>query len=780
MYTLQNNTPLSNTGVNAGEVVRYVRNALSGTSKGANDPGIKNRSIDGFLKDANEWKRTLERRTEQKSCGFFARPDYKYKECGNVVLKNKKLVISSLKEIGNSFHTQHENRSNARQEENKDTTQANQQQQKSSHLSIARSNKNERDIDNGFSLIKERLRRAEKRITFIKAGQKLADQLVKENAEKELERQQGRDWNDDMVMIDPSCKKNSIPVTNLTTDDEKQSGDGQTDNQTETRSYRYFAEKLENIVTIFKIVQNMRPRDLKTKTPLSLDALKSLKNSNFYENRRTGRLSILSQRHESLSHGTTPKTRDAGTKIPHASNLHESTSRHSEIGSPNLATPRIRNTATNSKQNRRLSPVSFSRHVENVDDFITVEPATPLTAADQQLEVNNNWMKVAPSRHGGMNANVSRQQMSHKRQRQPSLWHVARARHSSKTLPPISLDATPSRMNASNSPNPMTSSRRKITIYNKHNKNQSPVMSQQQSYRVPETWDEFVSMETGTTTTGTGGQAAANANKNETTENQLDVNNNFVRGPSRVGIHSNTSKQQMSFKRQRVHTWNTKQTTENIPLWQKIIQQSHQRDINEKDIQNANAKKQGKSSSEKHEELLSSLVNGFEKTKKKYADKVEKELINRADAYQVQYDAIAATHLKEQDLKRMRTRVQEWRQLINAESARPPTWMELLKMEQKELGIKKNDAGMGAKFQQLRKYVDTQGSAVLKAKLCLLVLSLPAYEICKVPMQDAAKFFAKHIVDTSENNINEWLVSRKLLTNNNKNENNDNVENCNK
>ena len=60
------------------------------------------------------------------------------------------------------------------------------QQQKSSHLSSARSNKNEREIDNGFSLIKERLRRAEKRITFIKAGQKLADQLVKENAVKVL------------------------------------------------------------------------------------------------------------------------------------------------------------------------------------------------------------------------------------------------------------------------------------------------------------------------------------------------------------------------------------------------------------------------------------------------------------------------------------------------------------------------------------------------------------------------------------------------------------------
>ena len=38
-----------------------------------------------------------------------------------------------------------------------------------------------------------------------------------------------------------------------------------------------------------------------------------------------------------------------------------------------------------------------------------------------------------------------------------------------------------------------------------------------------------------------------------------------------------------------------------------------------------------KSSSEKHEEILSNLVNGFENTKKKFADKVQKELVDRAE-----------------------------------------------------------------------------------------------------------------------------------------------------
>lgn len=111
MFSLQNsnNTPvLSNPSANVNEVVKYVRGALTGVSKGANDPGIKNRSVDGFFKNEklHSWKKTLDRRTQQKSCGFFARPDNKYKECGGVELENRRLVINSLKRIGNYFHAQ--------------------------------------------------------------------------------------------------------------------------------------------------------------------------------------------------------------------------------------------------------------------------------------------------------------------------------------------------------------------------------------------------------------------------------------------------------------------------------------------------------------------------------------------------------------------------------------------------------------------------------------------------------------------------------------------------
>ena len=43
-------------------------------------------------------------------------------------------------------------------------------------------------------------------------------------------------------------------------------------------------------------------------------------------------------------------------------------------------------------------------------------------------------------------------------------------------------------------------------------------------------------------------------------------------------------------------------------------------------------------------------------------------------AYEVQFDSFGLSHLREQDLKRMRNRVNEWRNEINASMARPPSW----------------------------------------------------------------------------------------------------------
>jgi len=749
MFSLQNsNTPvLSNPSATVNEVVKYVRSALTGVSKGANDPGIKNRSVDGFFKDekVHLWKKTLDRRTHQKSCGFFARPDNKYKECGGVELENKRLVINSLRRIGNYFHAQEEENctTTPREEENKEANHFlyhnHHKQNDTSHLKLVNSNRRhhrryERENDVGMSMIKDRLARADRRITSVKAGQKLADYLIKEDEEKEEEwrRQQELFNQADMVMINPSSVKKhsnniqsnvasgnisgvtgvggeSINNNNNNNNNKKQSlitsEDGCADDDDEqheelvaaSRNHRYFVKKLDHLITLFKITQNMRPRDLKTKTPLSVETLKNIRKSNYYENRRTGRLSIMSHRRESLS----------------------------------LMTPRHRDNTHNNNHN-----TYYTTHNNNHNTYNN-------NTHNNNYNTHNNHQNT----HNGTSNTFN-----------------------SKLLPPI-LNESTSRHSEVASPSILTTPRcRKTTMIPKQMKH-FPVTTH--SANRPETWDEFVSTETNN-----------NTNRNEGNVFVLDPTLEPSKGHSKTGLLNNTTnnnnnnnnnyqgilKMPMSYKRQRNAPLAS--VKENVPLWHKIIQE--QRDVGEKEIQHACSRNQGKTSSDKHEEILTSLVSGFENSKKHFSKKVEEELNGRSDAYQVQYESFGLSHLKEQDLKRMRNRVDEWRSLMNAETARPPVWVDELKKEQKELGLhnKNNNNNnnddyqqINSKFQELSKYADIQSTPVLKAKLCLLVLSLPAYEVCQLPMQDAAKFFAKYVVETPEENIKEWMTSRKLVSN---------------
>lgn len=55
-----------------------------------------------------------------------------------------------------------------------------------SHLKLStnKANRYDREHDVGISMIKDKLNRADRRITSVKAGQKLADYLTREDEEK--------------------------------------------------------------------------------------------------------------------------------------------------------------------------------------------------------------------------------------------------------------------------------------------------------------------------------------------------------------------------------------------------------------------------------------------------------------------------------------------------------------------------------------------------------------------------------------------------------------------
>ncbi|XP_057316710.1 uncharacterized protein LOC130657716 [Hydractinia symbiolongicarpus] len=110
----------------------------------------------------------------------------------------------------------------------------------------------------------------------------------------------------------------------------------------------------------------------------------------------------------------------------------------------------------------------------------------------------------------------------------------------------------------------------------------------------------------------------------------------------------------------------------------------------------------------------------------------------------------------------MRNDVNEWRHKINMSGARPPLWFELLQQERENCQLQDDDQTT-EKLKHLTKYNDLKYSPCIHAKLCLLVYSLPLYELCALHMLDAVKFFVCHILELPEGCHNEWLEERKLL-----------------
>ena len=104
MATLQRSGPTSLSS-NTFDVLKYIRQSGFLKEQQYIPKKLKAKSANTYasLPCENQWKTTLDRRTQQKSCGFFAKPDTPYKDFGNVELNSSKLVLDSLQYIGNWF-----------------------------------------------------------------------------------------------------------------------------------------------------------------------------------------------------------------------------------------------------------------------------------------------------------------------------------------------------------------------------------------------------------------------------------------------------------------------------------------------------------------------------------------------------------------------------------------------------------------------------------------------------------------------------------------------------
>lgn len=271
------------TGASPNEIVKYVRQNLEFKNNEYVGEKVKSRSKGIFttFKAQSEWKDVLQRRIEQRNCGFFARQDEVYKECGKVDLDSKNLVLTSLKKIGNfPTDTQRWKKLSTLVHQDDHKTLFTQMmpkpkgptKKKASRIMRETKTRHKKDIDNGMQVIRKSLYEAERRIISIKGGQSLRAYVRNENEERKRKEEERESSGNtlDMVLLDPLQDMN-IGIERESDTELLSEG------QNRCRPIRDFLEMLDCLIQILSPLQNIRPRDLKSRLPLSPETLKMLR-----------------------------------------------------------------------------------------------------------------------------------------------------------------------------------------------------------------------------------------------------------------------------------------------------------------------------------------------------------------------------------------------------------------------------------------------------------------------------------------------------------------------
>ncbi|XP_057316018.1 uncharacterized protein LOC130657070 [Hydractinia symbiolongicarpus] len=412
MVTLQSaSLPSLPTTSNASEITKYIKQNIDlNHGQEYRSEKVKSRSghsFDSYRSD-DQWKLNMLRRMGQKQCGFFAKTDIPYKECGNVELFSRRLVLNSLQKLGYNF----ENKVNLhntepgledKSKENGDVEQGEKTVRKNSSRP-----RQKMENENGMSEIKECLRKAEKRIVSVKAGQPLNAYIQKEQEEKELRLKQEEEKNNntlDMLLIDP-LEPGGMEVAMTMGNGDKHAKKElserikeriliknkiifQPKRPTQCRKKSNFVKKLDCLISLLTSINNLKMRDLKTKVPLSKESLKILRKRPLCDPLQPNRLSrksimVTNNVVPPAQHLETNKTNRLLPPI-----LFENTSRL-ELASPAATTiPRKRNF----HQRHKNSPVVPSINVtkmETWDDLMSTEANSSRTNSATLELLNNN------------------------------------------------------------------------------------------------------------------------------------------------------------------------------------------------------------------------------------------------------------------------------------------------------------------------------------------------------------------------------------------------------
>ncbi|XP_068706100.1 uncharacterized protein [Montipora foliosa] len=206
---------------------------------------------------------------------------------------------------------------------------------------------------------------------------------------------------------------------------------------------------------------------------------------------------------------------------------------------------------------------------------------------------------------------------------------------------------------------------------------------------------------------------------------------------------------------------------EHAPIWHQVA--TSEKSAKESGNISGFQKKRVKRSSSKVESSLTQMISGgFADIQAKSAERVKEKLnkITRKEreTFMKKFMAFKPSSLYKVDLMRVQQAGREVSEECAREDVKPASWYGDLEQEALDLGIT-SELEVTVWFEKLCLFSidDVTTIPFVQAKLCLVVQSLPVYELCSLTMMDVLKFLVTKILNSSITAFNDWINHRKLL-----------------
>ncbi|XP_052762035.1 uncharacterized protein LOC128204677 [Mya arenaria] len=205
---------------------------------------------------------------------------------------------------------------------------------------------------------------------------------------------------------------------------------------------------------------------------------------------------------------------------------------------------------------------------------------------------------------------------------------------------------------------------------------------------------------------------------------------------------------------------NTVEKTKKLPIWQQVAQ--------EKSTVFQNIQKRASNPDATIPRFRRNIERLRQSVQKESTAEIEKMVRERSANFHLKFGMLKleeCSSLFEKQLHRIQdVKDKATKARLESFDVLPSKWYEEIKERTLTLVSSYNQPQIMEALNKLQRYsrMDNKTVPLPKAKLCLLMMSLPAYDICQIHVQKALKLIFDKILLGQEPNFEEWLNQRKI------------------